>query len=268
MKKIVIFIVILVFVFSCNDGDFDIPSLDFSSQDINDCGDLVLFKINETEALFFELPNNNVLTEDTTTLELIDAINYRIFNDGVTATYFCNEIPPSTPIIQQEWSGSGTLNVTNIITRDDNDRVEEDSAIVDNPDTTINEADIDEDGFPNYYDDDDDGDGILTRNEVPLDENDEPIFTDTDGDNTPNYLDNDDDGDGVLTINESLANYLDSNVSVPLIVPNTTSINIHTLSYLATFTISNMSLINSSGNNIIFDTFDYGTKNGTIIIED
>jgi hypothetical protein len=46
--------------------------------------------------------------------------------------------------------------------------------------------DTDEDGIPNCEDDDDDGDGVPTRDEQGLD---------TDGDGIPNYLDADDDGD-------------------------------------------------------------------------
>ncbi len=67
--------------------------------------------------------------------------------------------------------------------------------------------DTDSDGTPNYLDIDDDGDGIFTIYEdvalphtYPQDYN--PRNNDTDGDGIPNYLDIDDDGDGILTINE------------------------------------------------------------------
>ncbi len=57
--------------------------------------------------------------------------------------------------------------------------------------------DTDDDGKPDYLDADDDGDGVLTKNEnynfgTPENDN-------TDGDGQPDYLDADDDGDGVLT---------------------------------------------------------------------
>lgn len=60
--------------------------------------------------------------------------------------------------------------------------------------------DTDGDGTPNYLDNDDDGDGILTQFEAK-DENGNP--TDTDGDGDVDYLDNNDDGDAILTINEN-----------------------------------------------------------------
>ncbi len=96
-----------------------------------------------------------------------------------------------------------------------------------NGDGNLENDDINNDGIPNYLDDDDDGDGILTIDEA-VDENGNPIDTDgdgdvnyldrdddgdglfsnfengdTDGDGVPDYLDNDDDGDGILTINEN-----------------------------------------------------------------
>ncbi|QEE50830.1 T9SS type A sorting domain-containing protein [Flavobacterium alkalisoli] len=61
--------------------------------------------------------------------------------------------------------------------------------------------DTDGDGIPNYLDNDDDGDGILTINEE-YNGNNYPADDDTDEDGIPDYLDNDDDGDGILTIDE------------------------------------------------------------------
>jgi predicted outer membrane repeat protein len=58
---------------------------------------------------------------------------------------------------------------------------------------TVGCPDTDGDGIPNYLDNDDDGDGLLTVDEAK---------SDSDGDGLADYLDNDDDGDGVLTQNE------------------------------------------------------------------
>lgn len=278
MKKIFMLLFVLSIILSCNDGDFDVPSFDFSDEVINDCGDLVLFKINESEALIVELSNNSIYTSSTSSLSLNNTISYRIFNDNVSSSYFCNDIPPTLPTISDEWIGSGTLVVDNIITRDDEDKVEEPADLVDDPlTTTINEADIDEDGIPNYYDLDDDGDGILTRNEIEIDALDNVILIDTDSDGIPNYLDDDDDNDGVLTIDESftldgdidgIVDYLDSDTTDVLVAPNLNEplINTYKLSYLATFTIENMGLSNNDGNTINHETYDYGVKAGDLII--
>ena len=57
--------------------------------------------------------------------------------------------------------------------------------------------DTDSDGKPDYLDTDDDNDGVLTKNENYNGGTSED--DDTDGDGTPDYLDVDDDGDGILT---------------------------------------------------------------------
>lgn len=55
------------------------------------------------------------------------------------------------------------------------------------------DADTDRDGIPNHLDEDDDGDGISTKEESDVD---------TDSDGIPDYLDEDDDNDGVPTKDE------------------------------------------------------------------
>jgi hypothetical protein len=77
-----------------------------------------------------------------------------------------------------------------------------------NADTNLANEDTDLDGIPNFIDNDDDGDMILTSVEYVFTRNANSAMSlsDTDGDTIPNYLDNDDDGDGVLTINEDYNN--------------------------------------------------------------
>jgi len=66
--------------------------------------------------------------------------------------------------------------------------------------------DSDQDGIPNYTDEDDDNDSVPTALELALDLS----LLDTDGDGKPNHLDPDDDNDGVTTAMEVLfgSNYL------------------------------------------------------------
>ena len=73
-----------------------------------------------------------------------------------------------------------------------------------NSDTNLANDDTDYDGLPNYLDNDDDGDLILTNVEYVFSRNAQSTnsISDTDSDGIPNYLDNDDDGDGVLTFQE------------------------------------------------------------------
>ncbi|WGF92637.1 FKBP-type peptidyl-prolyl cis-trans isomerase [Aequorivita marisscotiae] len=51
------------------------------------------------------------------------------------------------------------------------------------------DEDTDGDGIPNYLDDDDDGDGRLTKYEIEIDGDGNITFPDTNGNGTPDYLD-------------------------------------------------------------------------------
>ena len=70
----------------------------------------------------------------------------------------------------------------------------------------MNDDDTDGDGIPNYLDNDDDGDSVLTNIELVFlnrtDNSTNATTLDTDNDGIPNHLDFDDDGDGVLTLDE------------------------------------------------------------------
>ncbi len=266
MKKILP-LLFCVLCFSCDDGDFNIPALDFENQNIEYCGDIVLFKINSHESLIIELNVNSstdfLLTEwDNEEYQLTESgsnkINYRIFNDAVSSNYFCQPIPPSTPTIQKEWLGTATLYVSNTVVNDDNDGVEE-------TDLTL---DTDNDGVPNYLDNDDDGDGVLTKNEL----DDEGVPLDTDNDGIDDYLDTDDDGDAVLTIYElltdsdndvlSIPDYLDANTAEPLTEPRDAIDDGYTAYYTMTFTLNNLVMRDSNSVTMAFEEYDFGTLTG------
>lgn len=262
MRQIFIFFIVLI-TLSCDDGNVDIPEFDFSSVSIDNCGDLVLFKINGNEALIIELNESNTdniffLTEwSERQISLAsDAITYRTFDSEPTSNYFCQDIPPTTPKITNEWIGSGTLVLDTEITLDDKDNVEE-LDLIQNSDT---------DDIPDYIDWDDDNDGILTKDEDTNNDND-PTNDDTDEDGIPNYLDTDDDGDGVDSIFESITNdedadgivdYLDADTTTENI-PRPPGLNQYQKIFKTTFTINLLQLTNSKGNTIQFDVFDYGT---------
>jgi len=161
----------------------------------------VFFKINDqaAESIALQLGTTDVLffESDTLTITLdgsLNKVNYRTYSDAVTADYFCNNIPPTSPSVIIDYLGSSgiaTLLVTTIL--DDNDGI----PFVNSFDV-LEEGfgDLDGDGLPNYYDDDDDGDNVPTLIELGVDpENPQ----DTDKDGTPNYLDIDDDNDTVIT---------------------------------------------------------------------
>ena len=265
MKQFFIFLLFFS-TLSCSDGNQAEPEFNFSNVAINDCGELVLFKINENETLIIELSglnvNNTFLTQvhENENFSLSEngsnKITYRVFDDKPTATYFCQNIPPTTPLVLNEWLGSGNLVVNTIMTEDDNDTVIED----------VNSSlDTDGDSFLNFKDWDDDNDGILTKDEDPNGDND-PTNDDTDGDGIANYLDNDDDGDGIPSIDESTVNDEDSDGIVDYLDADTVAINSRILGsnqyqeiFNTTLIIKLLKLTNVNENIIQFDSFDYGT---------
>jgi len=277
MKKIV-FLFATLSLLSCDNGNIDIPELDFTN-DIDQCGSFVLYKINGSEALVIEIDRDEDFfeTESATEIPLSESgtntIVYRTFNTDVSSAYFCNNIPPSTPTIVNEWLGTGTLNIiTTLESTDDNDGVPFESEGLDTNGELINDN-IDGDAFENYIDTDDDDDGILTEDE-DVDGDGDPTNDDTDGDGMPNYLDNDDDGDSILTINEDInengnpddddsnangiSNYLDDQDVFTSNTPLPDRENIYTQEFISTLEVILLELTNAANNTINFDVFDFG----------
>jgi len=201
---------------SCNDGDVIVTSFDFDDASLQFCtGDdgYLFFKINEgsLESLSFRIgigeqqfKTNNTLVSDFNGTGIF--ANYRIYDGTVTNSYFCNEVPPTTPNVTIEYiASSGTSTLTTTALFDDNDGL----PTVDSDDEDLEgTGDKDNDGIPNYYDFDDDGDNVRTIDELDTENADgdnDPLTNplDTDGDGKPDYLDDDDDGDGVLTRDEA-----------------------------------------------------------------
>lgn len=125
-----------------------------------------------------------------------------------------------------------TLSVIDCTVDADNDSVPTTTEDINN-DTNLANDDTDLDGIPNYIDNDDDGDLILSNLEYVFARSSNQAATailDTDADGIKNYLDNDDDGDGLLTWKEdynhdgnpsnddtnsnNIADYLEINVAL------------------------------------------------------
>ena len=115
MKKLITLFIALS-LFSCNDGDFDVPAFEFTST-IKDCGEYILYitNSNSTEVLALTLNTTQINTEIGEVSYAISSIleaNYRIFEDGIGSDYFCQDIPPSTPKVLKELNAeSGFINI-------------------------------------------------------------------------------------------------------------------------------------------------------------
>ncbi|MEE9350563.1 MAG: T9SS type A sorting domain-containing protein [Flavobacteriaceae bacterium] len=116
--------------------------------------------------------------------------------------------------LREENSSVNEISIKNVLLATIDCNADYDLDTVDTTDEDLNgngnygDDDTDGDAIPDFIDEDDDGDFVLTTAEAIVTNNRSGNSTtttnylDTDGDQIPNYLDNDDDGDGVLTINE------------------------------------------------------------------
>lgn len=278
MKKIGIFLLVF-FILACDDGNIDVPEFVFNeklaectSTNNNKTTTYVFYKTNENEALSVQINNVSegyfTSITDKSPIALTSSgantVTYRTFASNITGSnYFCQNIPPTTPTLVNEWNGEGTLTLKTIETKDDNDGIDAVNEDI-NGDGNYDNDDSDKDGIPDYLDIDDDNDGVLTEKEISRDSNGNLI--DTDGDGKPNYRDNDDDGDGVDTIDEgdkdddgdTIPNYLDSDsgsVSSESLQP---SAKTYDLIYTTTLIIENLNLTNANDNSIRYDSYKLG----------
>ncbi|MBX2826874.1 MAG: hypothetical protein KTR22_01850 [Flavobacteriaceae bacterium] len=275
--RLLVLTLILGFTLSnCNDGDVIVTSFDFDDSTLENCGEAggyVFFKINsgETESISLRLATTDELFMGSEIREVVldgssNFVNYRIFDGSVSSAYFCNEIPPSTPGISIEYLGSaGIARLTTITGFDDDDAI----PFVDSEDDLLEgTGDLDKDGIPNFYDEDDDGDNVPTVNEIGGDPENP---RDTDDDGIPDYLDPDDDGDLVLTRYEAngtldplshntsetdTPNYLNSAISESVMIDEFRS-HSYDFSSDITLIINNLILVNGE-EQITFETFDMG----------
>lgn len=162
--------------------------MEFNLQDIND--DL-LDGVTGTVSYYFSeddlLNNANVLPELYTNTSNAQKIYARVINSTT------NEVTIKT-VTLAGISCAEDYDLDGVSTMDEDV----------NQDGNLGNDDTDGDGIPDFIDEDDDGDYVLTNLELintatGLPEN---SFLDTDGDLIPNHRDNDDDGDGTLTVDE------------------------------------------------------------------
>nr|WP_299338334.1 hypothetical protein [Allomuricauda sp.] len=115
MRKLFILCCLLGATFSCSDGDLEIETIDFNDIAPQSCETAVattsniFFKINGTEALILDLQsgalNNGVVGDTITTQSTVSSqstLTFRIFSETVTNNYFCDDIPPVTPVVLEE----------------------------------------------------------------------------------------------------------------------------------------------------------------------
>lgn len=222
----------LAFLTTCDDGDILTIDLDFDGElerCENDIDSYVLYDTrddpNEALLLIIERDDTNELlftkptmVGDPTQLVIDESDTFfffRSYSRAIETGELCEVIPPDDLTITESYSApDGTVFVTTTVVDDDNDGIPNEYEGISGEASADgiywDSDDWDEDGIPDYLDQDDDNDNVLTKNEIDtddLDGDDNPTtdYLDTDGDGDPDYLDEDDDGDGVDTRLEDLS---------------------------------------------------------------
>ena len=283
MRKLFFISIFLSLFSSCNDGDIIVTDFNFEASNLNNCGGpgaYVFYNINNSlfaESISLVLETSDILFLESGTVEYVlngmtYAVNYRKYDNDITDDYFCSNIPPTTPSVTIEFLGaSGIAVLTTIVTKNDEDGIEEDST---------SNLDTDNDGLLNYFDNDDDGDNVPTLNELGSEfltgNNEFPLDTDNDG--IYDYLDNDDDDDAILTRYEdanadldptndftdtnSDPDYLIATIAQSTIIDQ---YRIHSFQLTSDIelVINNLVLVNGS-EEIIKETMVLGNKSGVI----
>jgi hypothetical protein len=111
MKKILTLIACLLLI-SCDDGDFDVPAFEFN-ETLYNCplkdNSYTLFTLSDSEALIIIVTTSQIKNKVSTsplTLSITSSnVIYRTFDDAVSESYFCEDIPPLTPAVLSNWTG-------------------------------------------------------------------------------------------------------------------------------------------------------------------
>ncbi len=109
--RICSFFLFVLLMSSCDDGDF--PELSFDFQDsVSNC-DSTLFYIttsSRSEAYIIELLDGDLpeeAGEKSLGISGQRAVTYRVFDDAIGSDYFCNDLPPTSPLTIEEWLATG-----------------------------------------------------------------------------------------------------------------------------------------------------------------
>jgi len=182
--------------------EYDLPDFQYI---ICDADETALFNLNTIYTHFDEGNGNNYSSfrsfEDANNnSNAIAGINY--INETNSQSIFVRELIPN-----------GDVNIKRVLLAAIDCNADYDFDTIATADEDLNgngnygDDDTDGDAIPDFIDEDDDGDYVLTNVEAvvtTINRGNQNVtnYLDTDGDQIPDYLDNDDDGDGVSTLNE------------------------------------------------------------------
>lgn len=121
MKKYLAFLICLVVLNACDDGEMTFDTFDFSEVQASNCSNNnLIYKVNGNEALVLQInstatndifPFRNVIGTKTIPLNNSNKVFYRTFSGDINgSSYFCSTIPPASPTVTSEYATSDTGN--------------------------------------------------------------------------------------------------------------------------------------------------------------
>jgi len=114
MKKILVLLIFVSLLNSCDDGNMQVESFDFSAANTESCGigtaDFFIYKITGNEALIIKVNETifeNAVGKDSATIGSNATLIYRLYDGPVSISTLCSSIPASNPKVIEEWTATG-----------------------------------------------------------------------------------------------------------------------------------------------------------------
>lgn len=129
MKKLIALYLVILSLWSCDDGNFDIEEFDFSNAVGAACVEGNFFyKINGSEVLLLQLQSPAFINEitpinepRTINISSSNSVRYRVYSDVMTNALLCSNIAPATPVVVEEWlASSGTIQIQTVVNKTTN----------------------------------------------------------------------------------------------------------------------------------------------------
>uniref|UniRef100_UPI00404A70FC hypothetical protein n=1 Tax=Flavobacterium sp. TaxID=239 RepID=UPI00404A70FC len=144
MIRVVIFIVFFALFVSCDDGDFNVDSFDFTNSTTQSCNaetnNFFIYRLSSNEALIIRIPESTFyydVTPDESPIELdllsVESSNieviYRLYNGAVSSATLCSFLPPVSPNVIEEWNAtSGDIRVVTNVSKTSNTSISSENA--------------------------------------------------------------------------------------------------------------------------------------------
>lgn len=116
MQRILGFICLILMVSACDDGDLSVTSFNFTSLSLNKCSESsFIYNTEGNEAFILNIPlsqfknvqnidENGDIIPATYQLTSSDNLVYRLYNDVVSSSILCADLPMAEPTVIEEWS--------------------------------------------------------------------------------------------------------------------------------------------------------------------